>query len=173
MKKITAIILTGVLTMVIGSPVFANNSSNGNHFGWEIGKHNPHNSEATAKNNGNRNGWENGKHNPHLAKVTPPEVDTDITDNTVSEEELKTIVNALNNSELNQISPVNARYENGWIKMDNINFNLVIYDTQMSIVKRVLDNYNVKIVDYAVENVQSEYPGTLRWGTVLIKVDRK
>ena len=96
------------------------------------------------------------------------------TKNTVSQKVINAIVNDLNQSELNKYSTLNARYENGWIKIDNINFNLAAHKWAMSIVHRVLDNHNVKIIDYTVENVEWEHPmATNHWGTVCIKVEKK
>lgn len=104
-----------------------------------------------------------------LAITKSPEINIENpAKNTVPQKTINAIVSDLNHSKLN------ARYENGWIKMDNINFNLSIYEWSMSIVKRILDNHNVKIVDYTTENVQWEDPrGTLHWGTVCIKVGKK
>ena len=83
--------------------------------------------------------------------------------NTVSQKVINAIVNDLNQSELNKYSTLNARYENGWIKIDNINFSLAAHKWAMSIVHRVLDNHNVNIVDYTVENVVWERPtGTVQ-----------
>ena len=133
---------------------------------------------ATETNNGNHYGWEIGTNNPHKSEVTPPEVEIENpTENTVSLEEINAIINDLNHSELSQFSIV-TRYENGWIKMDNIVFDYVPFEWEMSIVNRVLDNYNVKQVGYMSENVIWDQGsdgtiGTGHWGTVGIKVVKK
>ena len=98
-----------------------------------------------------------------------------LTKNAVSQKVINAIVNDLNQSELNKYSTLHARYENGWIKIDNINFNLPAHKWAMSIVDEVLDNYNVKIVDYTAENVIWDCPDgdcTGHWGTVCIKVEK-
>lgn len=122
---------------------------------------------AAGTNNGNHYGWEKGTHNPHKSEVTP-------TDNTVSQAKINEIINDLNHLEELQL---NARYENGWIKMD-MNLHYVVSQWQWSIVTPVLDNHNVKVVDYAVENVEWSQGadgmiGTDHWGTVCIKVGKK
>src|SRR4051812_20299724 len=133
---------------------------------------------AAETNNGNHYGWEKGTNNPHKSEVTPPKVEIENpTKNTVSLEEINAIINDLNHSELSQFSIV-TRYENGWIKMDNIVFDYVPFEWEMSIVNRVLDNHNVKQVDYISENVIWDQGsdgtiGTGHWGTVGIKVDKK
>ena len=96
------------------------------------------------------------------------------TNKTVSKKKINAIVNDLNQSELNKHSSLNARYENGWIKIDNILFNIAAHKWAMSIVDGVLDNHNVKINDYTVENVVWEHPqATAHWGTVCIKIVKK
>lgn len=42
MKKLTGLILAGALVLSMGSQAFAADTNNGNHYGWEKGKHNPH-----------------------------------------------------------------------------------------------------------------------------------
>ena len=93
---------------------------------------------------------------------------------TVSQGIIKAIINDLNQSELNEYSTLNARNEDGWIKMDNIYMGYAGFKYEMGIVHQILDKNNVKIVDYKSENVQWEHPmGTAHWGTVCIKVDKK
>lgn len=153
MKKLTGIILAGAMALSMGTQAFAAGTDNGNHYGWE-----------------------NGKHNPHKSEVTPPEVDIqNPTENTVSLAKINAIVYDLNHAE-NQYSTINARYENGWIKMDNFNFNLAASNWNWSIINKVLDNHNVKVVDYTVENVVWDCPDgdcTGHWGTVAIKVEKQ
>ena len=132
---------------------------------------------AAETNNGNHYGWENGTNNPHKSVVTPPEVVIENpTENTVSQEEINAIINDLNSSELNQYSP-RARYENGWIKVDNILFSpWVYYDIQMKVIYDILDKHNVQQIGYTAENVQwaqgeNGLIGTDHWGTVCIKIE--
>ncbi|WP_428912107.1 hypothetical protein [Niallia sp. Krafla_26] len=74
MKQFIGIILAGAMSLSMGTQAFAAGTNNGNHYGWEKGKHNPHKSVVTSGlNNGNHYGWEKGKHNPHKSDVTPPE----------------------------------------------------------------------------------------------------
>jgi LysM repeat protein len=71
---------------------------------------------------------------------------------------------------------VNARYENGWIKVD-MNLNYVASKYSMKVIGQILDKHNVKQVDYSVENVVWDCPPgvscTGHHGTVCIKVDKK
>ncbi|MED4225607.1 hypothetical protein [Neobacillus cucumis] len=158
MKKLSGIILAGAMALSMGTQAFAAETNNGNHYGWEKGTNNPHKSE-----------------------VTPPEVVIEnTTENTVSQEEINAIINDLNHSEsLNQYSTHNARYENGWIKVDNILFSpMFYYDMQMNAIYDILDKHNVQQIAYTTENVQwaqgeDGLIGTDHWGTVCIKIDKK
>jgi len=110
-----------------------------------------------------------------LAITSSPENDTEYPiKSNVPQKIINAIISDLNQSELNKYGTLNARYENGWIKIDNINFNLAVHKWSMSIVNSILEKYNVKQIDYTVENVQYEHPqATLHWGTVCIKVAKK
>jgi hypothetical protein len=69
-----------------------------------------------------------------------------------------------------------ARYENGWIKIENILFSpWAVYDMQMQVINDVLDKHNVLRTAYTVENVEWLNPDGIstHWGTVYIKVDKQ
>ncbi|MBO1511526.1 hypothetical protein [Metabacillus bambusae] len=51
MKKLIGIILAGAMALSMGTQAFAADTNNGNHYGWENGKHNPHKSEVTPPKN--------------------------------------------------------------------------------------------------------------------------
>src|SRR4051794_35297966 len=129
MKKLSGIILAGAMALSMGTQAFAAETNNGNHYGWE-----------------------NGTFNPHKPDVTPPEVDIENpTVDTVSQEEINAIVYDIIHAE-NQYSTINARYENGWIKMDNWYLNLPATNWNWSVINKVLDNHNVHVVETTVEN---------------------
>ncbi len=46
---------------------------------------------------------------------------------------------------------------------------------QMNVIHNILDNHNVKRIDYTVENVQWMNPDKIstHWGPVCIKVEKK
>jgi LysM repeat protein len=92
----------------------------------------------------------------------------------ITRTELNAIVNEINKASNGGFG--NARYENGWIKID-MELNLVASKYYMKIVNRILDNHNVKQVGYTVENVVWDCPPevscTSHHGTVCIKVDKK
>ena len=151
MKKLSGIILAGAIALSMGTQAFAADTNNGNHYGWEKGTNNPHRSE-----------------------ITPP------TENTVSLEEINAIVTDINNASIENTNAYgfdNGRYENGWIKIDNIQFSpKALYDIQMKVIYDILDEHNVQLTAYTVENVIWDCPDgmcTSHWGTVCIQVDKK
>lgn len=92
--------------------------------------------------------------------------------------EINAIVNDINKASKEEKYGgfVNARYENGCIKID-MYFNLAAHKYSMKIINQILDDHNVKQVDYKVENVEWDCPPevhcTSHHGTVCIKVDKK
>jgi hypothetical protein len=158
MKKLSGIILAGAMALSIGTQAFAADTNKGNHYGWEKGTNNPHKSE-----------------------VKPPEVEVENpTVDTVSLEEINAIVNDINKASIENTNAYgfgNARYENGWIKIDNIQFSpWALYNIQMKVIYDILDQHNVQRTAYAAENVVWDCPDamcTSHWGTVGIKVDKK
>jgi LysM repeat protein len=93
----------------------------------------------------------------------------------ITRTEINAIVNDINKASKDG-GFVNARYENGWIKVD-MNLNYVASKYSMKIIHQILDTHNVKQVDYKVENVVWDCPPevscTGHHGTVCIKVDKK
>ncbi|MDR4945125.1 hypothetical protein [Neobacillus cucumis] len=158
MKKLSGIILAGAMALTMGTQAFAAETNNGNHYGWE-----------------------NGTNNPHKSEVKPPEVVIENpTESTVSQEEINAIVNDINKASIENTNAYgfgNARYENGWIKIDNIQFNpWQVYDLQMKVIYDIVAEHNFKATDYTVENVVWDCPTgdcTSHWGTVDIKVDKQ
>lgn len=48
MKKINVLILAGAMALTMGTQAFAAGKNNGNHYGWEKGRHNPHKTVITS-----------------------------------------------------------------------------------------------------------------------------
>ncbi|MEH6993724.1 LysM peptidoglycan-binding domain-containing protein [Neobacillus drentensis] len=94
----------------------------------------------------------------------------------ITRTEINAILNDINKASIEKGGFGNARYENGWIKID-MDLNYVASQYYMKIVNQILDNHNVKQVDYTVENVVWDCPPgvhcTGHHGTVCIKVDKK
>jgi LysM repeat protein len=93
----------------------------------------------------------------------------------ITRTEINAILNDINKASKNG-GFGNARYENGWIKIDmDLEYVPSLYS--MKIVNQILDNHNVKQVGYTVENVVWDCPPgvscTGHHGTVCIKVDKK
>lgn len=171
MKKLSGIILAGAMALSMGTQAFAAETNNGNHYGWE---------NAADTNNGNHYGWENGTNNPNKSEVAPPEVDIENpTVETVSLEEINAIVNDINKASIENTNAYgfgNARYENGWIKIDNVYFQpWALYDIQMKVINDIIVEHNVIRTAYTVENVEWLNPDHIstHWGTVCIKVDKQ
>lgn len=152
MKKLSGIILAGAMALSMGTQAFAAETNNGNHYGWEKGTNNPHKSET--------------------------EIET-TTVETISLEEINAIVNDINKASIentNAYGFVNARYENGWIKIDNVYFQpWALYDIQMKVINDIIVEHNVIRTDYTVENVEWLNPDHIstHWGTVCIKVSKQ